>query len=61
MFNAQEPGLLQLAAWMRKHDIEYHVTPEGIARMVLAYSRAMRADHSEALEINRVQSVRQDQ
>lgn len=56
MFNAQEPGLLQLAAWMRKHDIEYHVTPEGIDRMVKAYGRAMRADHTEALEINDVRT-----
>jgi len=60
MFNAQEPGLLQLAAWMRKHDIEIHVTPEGIERMVKAYGRAMRADYAEAWEMNRVQSVRQD-
>ena len=62
MFNASDPGLIQLAAWMRKHDIAVHVTPEGIERMVRAYGRAMLADHSEALEMSRhAQAVGQDQ
>lgn len=62
MFNAADPGLIQLAAWMRKHDIEVHVTPEGIERMVRAYGRAMRADQTEALEIDsHAEVVRQDQ
>jgi hypothetical protein len=52
MFNAADPGLLQLARWMRKHDVEYHVTPQGIERMVKAYGLAMRADYAEALEID---------
>lgn len=51
MFNAESPGLLQWAAWMRKHDITYHVTPEGIERMVKAYGRAILRDHIEALEM----------
>jgi hypothetical protein len=61
MFNPRDPGLLQLATWMRRHDIMVHVTPGGIERMVKAYALAMLSDHSEALEMNaHVQSVRQD-
>ena len=51
MFNAADPGLAQWATWMRKHDIVYHVTPEGIERMVKAYGRAIRRDHAEAIEM----------